>query len=701
MKTFHLSVAEGIRQNAQNKKYSTHAEISSLDDIKRAVLFDHVAGYFKNDERSVPNFIEADCIIMDCDNDHSDNPAEWLTPERLSERLHNVPCVIVGSRNNNKVKGDKSARPRYHVYFPLSETITQASNIRDMKERLLKIVPEFDGGAKDAARFIYGVDNPQAEIIEGSMFVDEFLTINAPDDFMTFNAPDEGAYTPPEQTQQTPAPSEPQQATDDSHVIHEGQRNNTLFTIGLNAQGQYGDTKKAREVFDKAVASCQPPLPAGEAIKIWEQAQKYAKAIRDRVIDGKMKVLTLRVIEQALRDMNISLRFNVITRDIDVSELPPDNEHAPASYYALDEARRKKAAADMLPAFLTSYFKSKNYGVSDKFLMDALAVLAQANPLNPVIELLKATTWDSNDRIAELYRVLGITNDMQKRLVQKWLHQAVALADNDKGDLNADFVLVLQGRQGIGKTNFFRALAMRPEWFNGGAVIDMQNKDTIMQATNTWITEIGEFDETLKKKQAALKALITANFDIYRIPYARKAVNVERRTVFAATVNPAETIRDSTGSRRYVVIHVDDIDKAFLYGNMTPEWVALLWRQVYETLYLPNRKGYFLTDEERAYIEQENEAYTVMLDGESELRDCLQWETDTGAWQWTTLAQLERRSPYLRDKRFPAYKLGRALTKILQWVADKEEGSISDFKKVIHGRAVYRIPQNNPLFTGQ
>lgn len=28
MKTFHLSVAEGIRQNAQNKKYSTHAEIS-------------------------------------------------------------------------------------------------------------------------------------------------------------------------------------------------------------------------------------------------------------------------------------------------------------------------------------------------------------------------------------------------------------------------------------------------------------------------------------------------------------------------------------------------------------------------------------------------------------------------------------------------------------------------------------------------
>ena len=693
MKTFHLSVAEGIRQNAQNKKYSTHAEISCLDDIKRAVLFDHVAGYFKNDERSVPNFIEADCIIMDCDNDGSDKPEAWLTPEILSERLNDVAFVVVYSRNHMKDKGKYSARPRYHVYFPVSETITQASNIRDMKERLLKIVPEFDGGAKDAARFIYGVDNSEAELHEGNLFIDEFLTINAPDDFMTFNAPDEGAYTPPEQTQQTPAPSEPQQATDDSHVIHEGQRNNTLFTTALNALTKYNDTK-AREVYDKAIAACQPPLPAGEAIKIWEQALKYAKAIRDRVIDGKKKTLTLRVIEQVLKEMNISVKFNVITKELDVSEMPPDNEHVPEAYYALDEAQRKKSAPEILPIMLTSHFKSKNYGVSDKFITDSISILEGTHHFNPVLDMLNNTTWDGVDRVCELYPVLGITHDMHRSFLRKWLHQALALALNDNGDINADFVLVLQGRQGIGKTNFFRALAMRPEWFAEGAVIDMsgdaKGKDTIIQATSTWICELGELDSTLRKEQSALKAFITAKYDTYRIPYARKATKIERRTCFCATVNPTEAIRDDTGSRRYVFIHIDRMDKDFIYGTMTQEWVAQLWKQVYIMWYLPNPKGFLLTDAERAFVEAENEKFTVMLEGESEILDCLDWDCDS--WNWTTVRALEFRCPYLKDKRIDTRKINRALTKILSRIATSKGMTIEDYKRLVHGLTEYFIP---------
>ena len=92
MKTFHLSVAEGIRQNAYNQTFSTHAEISTLDDLKKAVQFDHVAGLFKNDARSVPNFIEADCIIMDCDNDHSDNPPE--TPKKKAVLIFYMPYHV-------------------------------------------------------------------------------------------------------------------------------------------------------------------------------------------------------------------------------------------------------------------------------------------------------------------------------------------------------------------------------------------------------------------------------------------------------------------------------------------------------------------------------------------------------------------------------------------------------------------------------
>ena len=689
MKVFHLSVADGIRQNAKNKTYSTHAEISSIEELTKAVQFDHTAGYFKNDERSVPNFIEADCLIMDCDNDHTEDPGKWLTPERLSERLPGVECVIVGSKNNYKDTGKYSARPRYHVYFPISETITQAGQIRSMKEALLAIVPEFDGGAKDAARFIYGVENPQAEHREGSLLVDEFLTINLSDDFATLNEPDERAYAPSEEAEQTPAYDIHEQATQDAQAIPEGQRNNTLFTTALNALTKYKE-KKAREVYDKAVSLCQPPLPAPEAIKIWEQALKYARAIEDRVRERQKKILTLRVIEQALRDMNIAVRFNVITRDIEASELPQDNEHVPEAYYALDEYMRKKSSAEILPAFLTSYFKSNNYGVADKFITDAIAILANAQPFNPVLDMLNSTTWDGYDRIADLYPVLGIINDNHRSFLRKWLHQAVALALNDTGDINADFVLVLQGRQGIGKTNFFRALAMRPEWFAEGTVIDLGNKDTVIQATSTWICELGELDSTLRKDQSALKAFITAKFDTYRIPYARKATKTERRTCFCATVNPAETIRDDTGSRRYVFIPVDSIDKAFIYGTMTPQWCAQLWKQVYTMLYLPNRKGFYLTDNERAFIEAENEKFTVMLEGESEILDCLDWNCDS--WGWTTIRELEFRCSYLKDKRIDARKIGRAATKIVSRIATREGKPIEEYRHCAHGLTEYWLP---------
>ena len=693
MKTFHLSIANGIRLNAQNQTYSTHAEISCLDDLKSAVQFDHVAGYFKNDARSVPNFIEADCIIMDCDNDDSDNPEAWLTPERLSERLHDVEFLVVYSKNHMKNKGKYSARPRYHVYFPLSEKITQAGRIRHMKEQLLAIVPEFDKGAKDAARFIYGVDNPQAEHRAGSWFIDEFFISNWPDDFMTLNEPDEGAYTPPEDIQQSPALEETQQATDEAHVIPEGQRNNTLFTTALNALTQYNEPK-AREVYDKACASCQPPLPAKECIKTWEQALKYARAIKDSVRERQKKVLTLRVIEQELRKMNISVQFNVITKDIECSELPPDNEHVPEAYYALDAEQRKKSAGEILPAFLTSHFKSKNYGVSDKFITDSIAILESTHHFNPVLDMLNNTTWDGQDRILDLYPVLGISHPMHNSLVRKWLHQAVALALNDKGDINADFVLVLQGRQGIGKTNFFRALAMRPEWFAGGAVIDLRGnnggKDTVIQATSTWICELGELDATLKKEQSSLKAFLTEKFDTYRIPYARKATKIERRTCFCATVNPTEAIRDDTGSRRYVFIHVDRIDKHFLYNVMTPDWCAQLWKQVYNMLYLPNPRGFFLTDEERAFVEAGNEQFTALLEGESEILESLDWDCDS--WDWTNVRQLEARCPYLKDKRIDSRKIGRAMTKILSMIAASKGKTIEKYKRRVHGLTEYLIP---------
>ena len=697
MKSITLSYAEGVRQNQFNTTYSTQATITTGEELKKAAQFDHVAGLFKNNERSNDNFIEADCLIMDCDNDHSEDPSLWLTPKKLSEHLNDTEFSIVYSKSHMRVKASKhapdgegySARDRFHIYLPLSENVTEAAKIRELKQRLIAFVPELDEGAKDAARYIAGVENPQGLFFEGSLCVDEFLTLYAP-----YNETEE--VTTPENIDESPEQTDSELDDDtheeDSQPILEGGRNTSLFTRALDLLKQYGE-RKARSLYDKLAENCKPPLPAGEVIRTWNQALKYAKAFEDRVRERQKKVLTLRVIEQALRDMNISVRFNVITKAIEVSDLPKDNENAPEAYYTLDDTARKKANAEILPPFLTSHFKGKNYGVSDRFITDSISALASTQPLNPVLDMLNATTWDGHDRIEDLYPILGIEEDMHRSFLRKWLHQAVSLALNDAADLNSDFVLVLQGAQGVGKTGFFRALAMRSDWFQDGAVIDMRNKDTIIQATGVWICELGELDSTLKKEQTSLKAFITAKFDTYRKPYARKAEKTERRTCFCATVNPAETLRDDTGSRRFAVIHVDRIDKHFVYNVMTPNWCAQLWRQVYESLYIRNgRKGFYLNNEELAFIEASNNNFTVMLDGESELLDGLEWESDIDTWKWTTIKTLESRCLYLKEKKINAHKIGRALTKILSKIATSRGTTVDEYKRLVHGRTQYWLP---------
>ena len=82
-----------------------------------------------------------------------------------------VAFYAVPSRNHMKPKKDskgviRAARPKYHIYFPI-DTVTDAAEYRQMKERLLAIFPYFDDGAKDAARFLFGVDGAQVTFVGG------------------------------------------------------------------------------------------------------------------------------------------------------------------------------------------------------------------------------------------------------------------------------------------------------------------------------------------------------------------------------------------------------------------------------------------------------------------------------------------------------------------------------------------------------
>ena len=148
------------RENARNTYYPNRIAVSSAEDLRGAVMYDHVAALYRDNRRGSDRFSQSDCLQMDLDNTHSDNPADWKTPDDVAAAFPGVEFYAVESRNHMKIKKGAVARPKHHYYFPIN-TVTDTEEYRRLKEWILSIFPYFDSDAKDSARFFFGVENPR------------------------------------------------------------------------------------------------------------------------------------------------------------------------------------------------------------------------------------------------------------------------------------------------------------------------------------------------------------------------------------------------------------------------------------------------------------------------------------------------------------------------------------------------------------
>ncbi|MBQ6908489.1 MAG: hypothetical protein IJQ29_00105 [Synergistaceae bacterium] len=701
------------RGNAANKLYPQTATISSLDELKTAVQYDHVGGLFKDNTRSNDNFISCDVVIMDVDNDETENSDEWITPERIAAIFKDVEFCVIYSKSHNKIKtsGGKefSARPRFHVYFTLSKTINNAEQVRALKEGLLNICSTFDANAKDAARFIFGVEEPDGLYFTGTRGVDEFMeTARRDGELADANIFDNAQNSISHDVERVSDETIGEDGDDSSDglsfkeimklegrkflntiekcsEIPAGYRDNTILKVANTALFAH-EEGTAYSIFLDAVKKCEPQLGLDQVAKVWKQALKFtakekaktereaqkaekaaekaaAKAERDaQREEEKKKLLNNKIVEDFLIQNGISLRLNIISGYAEVSGLPDQTELLQDSFKKLSPEQKSAKSVANLSLYLNDALSKDNYYVNYKLLRERLSSIASSNEYNPVQEMLERVQWDGKDRIESLAEILNITLDRQSvTLLKKWLVQTVAMAFNE-GRTALEFCLTLKGKQGSGKTSFFRIISMakeREEFFKEGAILDVRDKDSIIKATSAWICELGEVDATLKKEQSNLKAFVTNTHDDYRRPYAENYEHAPRRTSFCATVNDDRFLRDLTGNRRWAVIEIDTIDKQALRGLST-EWLKQMWRQAYE-LYLSDNNYFRLTDEELNALEQENKKSIVLLPGETELYDLLNWDAPINEWAYTTTTEILRK---LDIRNIDAQKLGYAIKKI-------------------------------------
>ena len=163
-----------ITGNPGNCSYPHRHDVVDADSLKAAVCHDYVCAEYKNHYRNNDNFIGSDCLPVDCDNDHSEDPTEWITPDDVAVAFPGVRFAVHYSRFHNREKNGKPARPKFHILFPI-DFMTDATAYSDLKKLVNTIFPYFDTQALDAARFFFGTTAAEVEIREGSMNLTDFL----------------------------------------------------------------------------------------------------------------------------------------------------------------------------------------------------------------------------------------------------------------------------------------------------------------------------------------------------------------------------------------------------------------------------------------------------------------------------------------------------------------------------------------------
>lgn len=181
-------------------------------------------------------------------------------------------------------------------------------------------------------------------------------------------------------------------------------------------------------------------------------------------------------------------------------------------------------------------------------------------------------TWDNTDRIGPLLDTITCSNYARhhyETFLRKWLIQVAAAAYSTREKPNRlSTVLIFQGDQGIGKTNWveslfpkkLRAFCYGDKDFQVGSFRSDKVK-LMMELKSTLICNINEIDTVFTARNySAFKAFLDQTVDSVVLPYGDAAVPTLRQTVFIGSTNKAQFLHDNTGNRRVFIIKATNLN---------------------------------------------------------------------------------------------------------------------------------------------
>lgn len=304
----------------------------------------------------------------------------------------------------------------------------------------------------------------------------------------------------------------------------------------------------------------------------------------DRTVSGEVKktmhnlCLFFNVKDSPARGL---LRYNAFTENVEFARPAPWHSDASQLGWTDEDAIQMK------------YWLSSNkmFETSTSNIHEAAFKVAMDNIYHPIIDYLESLEWDGIPRVGKwLIDYAGAPDNKFVRAVgEKVLSAAVARIYQP--GVKFDYVLVLEGPQGIGKSTIAHILGGK--WF-GDIILDPHSRDTVDALRGKWIVELSEMECT-RREISALKRFISCTSDTVRLAYARTAKEFPRKSIFIGTINPEVGrgyLKDSTGNRRFWPVPITRVKFDELKRD-----VAQLWAETVHN-YKKNGATLWLEDSE-------------------------------------------------------------------------------------------------------
>jgi hypothetical protein len=192
--------------------------------------------------------------------------------------------------------------------------------------------------------------------------------------------------------------------------------------------------------------------------------------------------------------------------------------------------------------------------VGREIVGQAVEAFARERRFHPVRDWLNGLQWDGVSRLDRwlfVYFGADAENDAAIEYVSAIgkMFLLAMVARVFRPGCQADYMLVLEGDQGILKSSACRVLA--GEWFSDSLPDKIEGKDARQHLRGKWLIEVSELAAFSKTETEALKAFITRREERYRPPYGKHDVIEKRQCLFVGTTNEDTYIKDATGGRRF------------------------------------------------------------------------------------------------------------------------------------------------------